>query len=317
MRRNRKSYLQVLLLVGLLLSACKPSIPTEIIQPDDMEDLLYDYYVAQNITGESHDGYDYRAKYNNGLVFKKHGVTEAEFDSSLVYYYNHIEDLYKIYESVQARLSNEAIELGASVGDVERYMKRSLSGDTMDIWTGHRHHLLFPQPPYNIFQFVQKADTACRANDSYMMTFGSSFLVQSGSRSATALLSVVYENDSVFTKSISVPLSGTINLDIPECGLRAKEFRGYFYMPERQGADNASDMCLYMADHIQLMRFHHPDVEKKDSVSVEKDAVNVEKEKDTVNVVKEPKPELAPPSPNQESRLPKPELRSKPITKQN
>ena len=317
MRRNRKSYLQVLLLVGLLLSACKPSIPTEIIQPDDMEDLLYDYYVAQNITGDQRDGYDYRAKYNNGLVFKKHGVTEAEFDSSLVYYYNHIEDLYKIYESVQARLSNEAIELGASVGDVERYMKRSLSGDTMDIWTGHRHHLLFPQPPYNIFQFVQKADTACRANDSYMMTFGSSFLVQSGSRSATALLSVVYENDSVLTKSISVPLSGTINLDIPECGLRAKEFRGYFYMPERQGADNASDMCLYMADHIQLMRFHHPDVEKKDSVSVEKDAVNVEKEKDTVNVVKEPKPELAPPSPNQESRLPKPELRSKPITKQN
>jgi hypothetical protein len=303
--------------VGLLLSACKPSIPTEIIQPDDMEDLLYDYYVAQNITGDQRDGYDYRAKYNNGLVFKKHGVTEAEFDSSLVYYYNHIEDLYKIYESVQARLSNEAIELGASVGDVERYMKRSLSGDTMDIWTGHRHHLLFPQPPYNIFQFVQKADTACRANDSYMMTFGSSFLVQSGSRSATALLSVVYENDSVFTKSISVPLSGTINLDIPECGLRAKEFRGYFYMPERQGADNASDMCLYMADHIQLMRFHHPDVEKKDSVSVEKDAVNVEKEKDAVNVVKEPKPELAPPSPNQESRLPKPELRSKPITKQN
>ena len=304
MRRNRKSYLQVLLLVGLLLSACKPSIPTEIIQPDDMEDLLYDYYVAQNITGDQHDGYDYRAKYNNGLVFKKHGVTEAEFDSSLVYYYNHIEDLYKIYESVQARLSNEAIELGASVGDVERYMKRSLSGDTMDIWTGHRHHLLFPQPPYNIFQFVQKADTACRANDSYMMTFGSSFLVQSGARSATALLSVVYENDSVFTKSISVPLSGTINLDIPECGLRAKEFRGYFYMPERQGADNASDMCLYMADHIQLMRFHHPDVEKEDSVSVEKDAVNVEKEKDAVNVVKEPKPELAPPSPNQESRLP-------------
>jgi hypothetical protein len=303
--------------VGLLLSACKPSIPTEIIQPDDMEDLLYDYYVAQNITGDQHDGYDYRAKYNNGLVFKKHGVTEAEFDSSLVYYYNHIEDLYKIYESVQARLSNEAIELGASVGDVERYMKRSLSGDTMDIWTGHRHHLLFPQPPYNIFQFVQKADTACRANDSYMMTFGSSFLVQSGARSATALLSVVYENDSVFTKSISVPLSGTINLDIPECGLRAKEFRGYFYMPERQGADNASDMCLYMADHIQLMRFHHPDVEKKDSVSVEKDAVNVEKEKDAVNVVKEPKPELAPPSPDQESRLPKPELRSKPITKQN
>ena len=306
---NRKTYLQVLLVVGLMLSACKPTVPVEIIQPDDMEDLLYDYYVAQNITGDSRDGNDYRTKYNYALVFKKYGVTEAEFDSSLVYYYNHIEDLYKIYESVQARLSDEALELGASVGDVERYMKRSLSGDTMDIWTGHRHHLFFPQPPYNIFQFTQKADTACRANDSYLLTFGSSFLVQSGSRSATALLSVIYENDSVITKSISVPLSGTANLNIPECSLRAKEFRGYFYMPKRQGADNVNDMCLYLANHIQLMRFHRPDDNKKDSVSVDK-------EKDSITVSKELKRELPSPSSKPESLSPKPELNAKPITKE-
>ena len=306
---NRKTYLQVLLVVGLMLSACKPTVPVEIIQPDDMEDLLYDYYVAQNITGDSRDGNDYRTKYNYGLVFKKHGVTEAEFDSSLVYYYNHIEDLYKIYESVQARLSDEALELGASVGDVERYMKRSLSGDTMDIWTGHRHHLFFPQPPYNIFQFTQKADTACRANDSYLLTFGSSFLVQSGSRSATALLSVIYENDSVITKSISVPLSGTANLSIPECSLRAKEFRGYFYMPKRQGADNVNDMCLYLANHIQLMRFHRPDDNKKDSVSVDK-------EKDSITVSKELKRELPSPSSKRDSLSLKPKLNAKPITKE-
>ena len=306
---NRKTYLQVLLVVGLMLSACKPTVPVEIIQPDDMEDLLYDYYVAQNITGDSRDGNDYRTKYNYALVFKKYGVTEAEFDSSLVYYYNHIEDLYKIYESVQARLSDEALELGASVGDVERYMKRSLSGDTMDIWTGYRHHLFFPQPPYNIFQFTQKADTACRANDSYLLTFGSSFLVQSGSRSATALLSVIYENDSVITKSISVPLSGTANLNIPECSLRAKEFRGYFYMPKRQGADNVNDMCLYLANHIQLMRFHRPDVNKKDSVSVDK-------EKDSITVSKELKRELPSPSSKRDSLSLKPKLNAKPITKE-
>ena len=305
----RKSYLQVLLVVGLMLSACKPTVPVEVIQPDDMEDLLYDYYVAQNITGDSRDGNDYRTKYNYALVFKKYGVTEAEFDSSLVYYYNHIEDLYKIYESVQARLSDEALELGASVGDVERYMKRSLSGDTMDIWTGHRHHLFFPQPPYNIFQFTQKADTACRANDSYLLTFGSSFLVQSGSRSATALLSVIYENDSVITKSISVPLSGTANLNIPECSLRAKEFRGYFYMPKRQGADNVNDMCLYLANHIQLMRFHRPDDNKKDSVSVDK-------EKDSITVSKELKRELPSPSSKRDSLSLKPKLNAKPITKE-
>jgi len=277
--RTMKRFVQLLLAVALLLVACKPPIPEEVIQPADMEDLLYDYYVAQNITGDSRDGSDYRIKYNNGLVFKKYGVTEAEFDSSLVYYYNHLEDFYKIYKNVQERLSQEALELGASAGEVERYMKQSLTGDTMDIWTGPRHRLLFPQPPYNIFQFVLKADTACHPNDSYMLTFGSSFLVQSGSRNATALLSVVYENDSVITQSVSVPLSGPAKVVIPECSLRAKEFKGYLYMPRRYATDNANDMCLYLADHIQLMRFHHPgrdsqpeqsgrpDGEHKDSVS--------------------------------------------------
>ena len=286
--RTVRSFVVPLLMCGLLLVACKPPVPSEIIQPDEMEDLLYDYYVAQNITGDLRDGNDYRTKYNYGLVFKKYGVTEAEFDSSLVYYYNHIEDFYKIYERVQARLSEKALELGTSTGEVERYMKRSLSGDTMDIWTGPRHRLLLPQSPYNIYQFTLEADTACHANDSYMLTFGSSFLVQSGSRNATALISVVYENDSVFTQSISVPLSGQARVNVPECRLRAKTFKGYMYMPKRQGADNATDMCLYLADHIQLMRFHHSDKSEK---SDKPDAI----QKDSVSVDKEPKLELASP----------------------
>ncbi|MBR1503302.1 MAG: DUF4296 domain-containing protein [Prevotella sp.] len=298
-----KSLVRLLLIAGLLLAACKPPVPSEIIQPDDMEDLLYDYYVAQNITGDSRDGNDYRTKFNYGLVFQKYGVTEAEFDSSLVYYYNHIEDLYKIYERVQVRLSKEALELGASTGEVERYMKHSLSGDTMDIWTGPRHHLLFPQPPYNIYQFALKADTACHANDSYMLTFGSSFLVQSGSRNATALISVVYENDSVVTQSISVPLSGQAQVNIPECHLRAKAFKGYMYMPKRQGADNSTDMCLYLADHIQLMRFHHPEKSEQTDAA----------QKDSASVNTEPKLEL--PTPKPELKSPRPDHDTIPITK--
>lgn len=250
----------ILLALGLLFVACKPTIPGDVIQPDDMEDLLYDYYVAQGIRSDYSQGEDYRLQYNHGLVFKKYGVTEAQFDSSMVYYYNHLEDLYKIYERVQKRLSEDAVELGASSSEVERYMTHSLSGDTADIWTARRHQILFPQSPYNIYQFSQKADTACHSNDSYMLTFGCSFLVQSGSRNATVLLSVVYENDSVITQSMSVPMMGIAKLNIPICSLRPKEFKGYLYMGMRQGQDNDNDMCMFMADHIQLIRFHHPEL---------------------------------------------------------
>lgn len=31
----------------LLLSACKPGVPSGLIQPEELEDLLYDYHVAQ------------------------------------------------------------------------------------------------------------------------------------------------------------------------------------------------------------------------------------------------------------------------------
>ena len=34
----------VVMLALWLLAACKPRIPSQVIQPDDMEDVLYDYY---------------------------------------------------------------------------------------------------------------------------------------------------------------------------------------------------------------------------------------------------------------------------------
>ena len=281
----------LLLVSGLFLLACKPKVPEEYIQPDDMEDILYDYYVAQNIKNYQYNSEDYRLKYQYGLVFKKYGVTEAVFDSSLVYYYNHIEDLYKIFENVQSRLSEKALELGATSGEVERYMTHSLSGDTADIWTAKRHQILFPQLPYNIYQFTLKADTSCYKNDSYTLTFGSSFLVQSGSRNATAYLSVTYENDSVISQSISVPIMGIATLNIPSCSYRAKEFNGFLYMGKRQGQDNENDMCMYMADHILLIRFHHPeqsDTENKTEASQSTPLANdtVKLKHDSLNATK-------------------------------
>ena len=99
--RQRTNHLVTLLLAValMLLSACKPQVPSQYIQPSDMEDLLYDYYVSQGLAVDVNptvSGENTR-QYNVNLVLKKYNVTQADFDSSLVYYYNHIEDLYKIY----------------------------------------------------------------------------------------------------------------------------------------------------------------------------------------------------------------------------
>ena len=40
----------VVMLALWLLAACKPRIPSQVIQPDDMEDVLYDYYLASGMS---------------------------------------------------------------------------------------------------------------------------------------------------------------------------------------------------------------------------------------------------------------------------
>ncbi len=259
MRKRTNRLLPLLLVVMMLLVACKPKVPSQYIQPSDMEDLLYDYYVAQGLSLDKNpaEGGEYARQYNIQLVLKKYELTQADFDSSLVYYYNHLEDLYKIYENVQKRLSEEAVDLGATAKEVMRYTTQSLTGDTAEVWEGARHFLILPQPPYNICQFTQKADTSYHQGDSFLMTFNSSFLTQSGSRNATLLLSVRYDNDSIITQNITISPSGSTTLRIPTCSLKAKEFKGYVYMAKRQGQDNMNDMCLLFLNDVQLVRFHH------------------------------------------------------------
>ena len=146
--------------VLVLLSACTPQVPSKYLQPDDMEDLMYDYYVSQGISNSRAGTTDYDRRYNMQTVLKKYGLTNDDFDSTLVYYYNHMELMNEIYSRIQKRLGDEAILLGASEGEVERFTTQSVSGDTTDVWEGKRQLTLMPIPPYHIVQFSQKADTS-------------------------------------------------------------------------------------------------------------------------------------------------------------
>ena len=249
-----------------------------------MEDLMYDYYLSQGISNSQVGTTDYDRRYNMQAVLKKYGLTNAEFDSTLVYYYNHMELMDAIYSNIQKRLSEEALELGASEGEVERFTVQSVSGDTTDVWEGKRQLMLLPIPPYHIVQFSQKADTSYYKGDSFLLTFGNHFLVQSGSRNATAYLAVTYENDSVISSTASISVSGGTTLRLNSCSLRAKRLDGYIYMPRRDKTDNQSETSVLLLNHIQLMRFHHR--EQSDEDNQAEVPVTVPEKKDTTDSLK-------------------------------
>lgn len=244
--------------VVCVLAACKPGTPSRYIQPDDMEEILYDYHIGQAMA-QLEDGETEQRNYdrmvNMAAVLKKHGVTKAEFDSSLVYYYTRSDRFQKIYKRVAERLSDEALSLGASEGEVERYSSLSMSGDTANIWSGNRMQVLMPFAPYNYVGFRQKADTTYRKGDSFLLTLTAEFMYQSGSKDAVTCLTLKLDNDSIISRVNRVTVSGLnqIRVNIAD-SLAVKEVYGYFYLGK--GNDHSSTLKLMFLRNIQLIRFH-------------------------------------------------------------
>lgn len=237
--------------------ACKPTVPSGYIQPDDMEDLLYDYHIAQTMAIENGRD-DGKEDYNQTLYFaavlEKHGVTKAKFDSSLTYYYVRADRFNDMYQHIAKRLSDDALALGASEGEVNHYSKLTSNGDTTDVWMGKLSTMLIPYAPYNKMDFVQQADTSYRKGDSFMFIVNTDFIYQSGSRVAEACIAMRYDNDTIVSKAVSVSSSGISQLRIPEvANHKVKEIRGYIYLaPEREVTTTLKLMAI---KSIQLIKF--------------------------------------------------------------
>lgn len=259
-----KHSVYILMTLVLLLVACKPKVPKEYIQPGDMEDILYDYHIAQAMAkadqGEK-TSFD-RNKYYLA-VLKKHGVTRAEFDSSLVYYYSHLERLKAIYSEVSERLSDDAKMLGTSVGEIGRYSQYSSTGDTANIWTGRTELLLLPKPALNRYDFSVKVDTAFRKGDSFMFQFMAEYIWQSGSKDAVVCIVTKDVRDSVIQTVNHVSVSGLTQVRVPaNRDQKLKEVSGFIYLTNG-GNDDATARQMMFIDQIHFIRFHEKEADNE------------------------------------------------------
>ncbi|NDW09035.1 DUF4296 domain-containing protein [Dysgonomonas sp. 520] len=95
------------------LSACNSDVLTE----EEMTDVIYDIQLAQGI---------YQSRYNDFVsddakeallrgIFEKHKITEAQFDSSLVWYSDNVDKLIRINDSVQSRLNRQLVVMEAQL----------------------------------------------------------------------------------------------------------------------------------------------------------------------------------------------------------
>lgn len=248
-----------ILLAALLAMSCKPQVPSKYIQPDEFEDILYDYHLADamaaNSASSENGGYD--IMFYRQAVFKKYGITQAEFDSSLAYYVRHADRLHKIYDNLAKRFGNEALSLGASANDISRYGDMKSSKDTSNLWRGVPSCVLMSAAPYNIMTFDIEADSTYRKGDKMILSFNSDFISKDGINEGVAMLAVQFANDSVASSAVHISSNSNYSLSVSDDGNKGvKHIRGFFFLGNynHSGSSSPAPLRLMFIEKIHLVR---------------------------------------------------------------
>ena len=97
----------LLLMLAVSLLSCDKT-PSHVMSINDMADLIADLQIADAYI-ESHINEfesDSSKMVIKQSVFKKHGITQQDYDTSLVWYAHNMEDYTKAYDKAVGKLKN-------------------------------------------------------------------------------------------------------------------------------------------------------------------------------------------------------------------
>ena len=241
----------------LLFVACEVRYPKDIIQPDKMEALLYDYHLVQ-IMSTDIAGSEYKRKLYAEYVFSKHGVTKEEFDSSMVWYTRNPKHLYEIYSSLEERLiaevGDESKDNGKSA-NIALVDSVSMEGDLVNLWRGPRLNLLSATPLMNRISYSFKADSTYHVGDSLEMSMNVLFIAPEGDikQQAHAAMVVEYADSTFGSAGCDFDTSGCYIVAIPRNNEKEiKAVRGYVYYNDCDSLARAK----MLIDNFAVMRMH-------------------------------------------------------------
>ena len=253
-----------------LLSSCGKEIPDEIIQPSKMEKVLYDYHLTMGMPDNSKNTEkEARKKY----IFQKHGITAADFDSSMVWYTRESQELMSIYENLNKRFKREYEHVERLLESREEANTRSFaSGDTVDVWMKENILWFTKSPLNNRLTFEIKADSTFHPKDAFDWNMDYYFMTEG---EAIMGLNVIYENDSVIGMTKSITESGPQSIYLhTDSAYNIKSLNGFVYVPQNQAKQ--PNILLHK---INLTRYHMP--EPTDSLSTDSVSATLEIKKES------------------------------------
>lgn len=250
----------VLALVAI--AACEDSRPLDILSMGKMEDVLYDYHIAQSMIEQL--PYEQREKLSQAYVdavFEKHSITETEFDSSLVWYNRHATDLVKIYNNLQGRFEEDNQKLSLTTGN-EVMAVMSQNGDTTNIWSGAKMFVLRSKAGINRECFSFDADSSFRKQDHFMLICQPNIICENADDHDNYInigLTVMYKDGESSGSSLRAMSKGETRINVyAKEGKEIASVNGYFYY---KGKDDLRNLAVVSG--IGLIRMHTIEEERK------------------------------------------------------
>lgn len=267
----KKKGLYMVIALGVL-SACGKKIPDDIIQPDAMQDLLYDYHLASTMSSSLPYTESYQKDAYFDYVFQKHHVTEAEFDSSMVWYTRHAEELATIYRNLQERLEREEKQMKEQVAKRDNQIDVSMSGDTVDVWQDRTLYWLSASSLTNKVVFDLKTDTTFKSQDAMELQADFHFIPSKAtSGKAVMALNFYFDNDSVqgLTRIVTRPGKQRLYLR-PDSAFTIQSISGFIYYSNNEHPD-----ASLLVDDIRLTRYHNHEMPQElvDTLKQERDTL--------------------------------------------
>lgn len=263
------------LLSAAFMVGCGKQIPEDIIQPDRMEHILYDYHLSISMGNQLSYSDNYQKEAYKNYVFEKHHITEAEFDSSMVWYTRHTQELAALYKKVGERFRGEKKHMEDLLALRENKPAVSLPGDTVDVWYDRKLYWLTDVPLANKVTFEIPADSNFKPKDAFLWSAEYIFLSE-GDRKATMGFNILFDNDSVAGRVEDITRSGVQTLYIkPDSAFAIKSVNGFIYYTDGDSVANTPGLIV---NNITLTRYHEPidttAVAEKDSLSVQSTQVD-------------------------------------------
>ena len=263
------------LLIALLLSCDKT--PGGVMSVNEMADLIVDLQLAEAYI-DTHNA-DFESDSSRQVIkqsiFKKHGITQQEYDSSLVWYAHNMEDYTKAYDKAIGKLQSrydklekkggngqeeEIIDPGMPTHDATprnagpklTNLSRDAHGDTIDMWQDQRSFMLTQGYGRGFITFDLPPDAEKQRGDRYQLAYK----LTRGGNEFKVSLNVDYTDGSTHQISRGTNNDGWVMIDIQsDTARQVRRVYGYVSYDMKRAHTAYVDSLMLMRTHLSLSNY--------------------------------------------------------------